>query len=766
MSSENSNQDPTNIVQEGLITVARQLALELKSRSGPEAEFAGEGRLMDLLHLLLAQHIKSTVGELSSLGKDEIRPLINYLDDVLRTQLKDHKDRARALALLSKVIASTRISPERLIIDRVGYRPHPQAIGGSGAVYQGLDPDICVKVMLQVDSRAFAICLVSPFMKRGNLHDYAPKIPQRARLSLLLDVINGLLYLHDLDIVHSDLKGQNVLITGEGRAVITDFGSSRVSTITNTTTTATSWTLCFAAPELVVGGEKATKMSDVWSFGCLTYETLSRRPPYYQYGPNQIFAVFLRKEPPQRPGTVKSSRRNSFDEDHSSDEDDELYFDLIEDDAWDLISRCCMPNPTDRLEALAVQKLMRFMTEDSDPYEDISDLIPSTKTAWEKMCRLQADRAQALVNHIHSHLFNPVLPTTRYCIQPLSVLSRLCQASSLLPHQEILTQPFTVDYAWKRLASSGVLGRGRLGSKLVCMKIVQLNNEPDMLRWRKNCIKEAILLRQLRHSNIMAFYGVHYFEEKGRQLCGFVFPWLRNGNIAEYIHHNKLVPREPLVYDIAAALNFLHNLGIIHGDLRGKNVFVTEYERACLTGFELSSITLDESLVYVESASIQSTIAYRWASPELVRDGIITAFSDVWAFGCVCYEIIVGKVPFDTLQSDTQVLKALTAGKLPMEYNVMDTSSSSTLRRAVWQQVHTCWNLQAEERPTIREVLSELESAGLRRVDLNESQQIAERKEQLFWDRLRRSQEPIDNDVAEQVIKELRDPVVLDGAVP
>lgn len=113
----------------------------------------------------------------------------------------------------------------------------------------------------------------------------------------LLDIATGLTYLHVLGIVHSDLKGvsccpnslshigclkplqKNVLVGADGTARLTDFGISQI--IHQTTghaepSTATAGgTYNFMAPELLRGGARATRKSDVYSLGCLFWEVSS-----------------------------------------------------------------------------------------------------------------------------------------------------------------------------------------------------------------------------------------------------------------------------------------------------------------------------------------------------------------------------------------------------------------------------------------------------------------------------------------------------------
>ncbi|KAJ3558591.1 hypothetical protein NP233_g11479 [Leucocoprinus birnbaumii] len=203
------------------------------------------------------------------------------------------------------------------------------------------------------------ICLVSPFMKNGNLHDYVPRLPQKSRLPLIVDVINGLGYLHVYGIIHSDLKGQNVLISDEGRGLLTDFGASHIVTATAAPTTSTiSKTFRFAAPELVEDGAQPSKESDVWAFGCLCYEALSRKSPYYQYTRDfQVVAALSRRELVKRPSPVEVNDEDENNWDLEVDDD----WDPIDDQAWILITKCCAPEPGDRLKIPAIQELIADM---------------------------------------------------------------------------------------------------------------------------------------------------------------------------------------------------------------------------------------------------------------------------------------------------------------------------------------------------------------------------------------------------------------------
>ncbi|KAF5349268.1 hypothetical protein D9756_009384 [Leucocoprinus leucothites] len=133
------------------------------------------------------------------------------------------------------------------------------------------------------------VCLVSPWMPNGNIVDYLRDHPEAPRILLTQSALAGLKYLHEENIVHSDIKGANILVKPNGFACLADFGLSTVideSILqwTSTQTTGPTGTLRFEAPELVgdrsedVSPSKPTFKSDVFSMASAMYQTDRRDP--------------------------------------------------------------------------------------------------------------------------------------------------------------------------------------------------------------------------------------------------------------------------------------------------------------------------------------------------------------------------------------------------------------------------------------------------------------------------------------------------------
>lgn len=140
--------------------------------------------------------------------------------------------------------------------------------------------------MMLVEGSTFSAVLGSDAL---NLYD---------KLKLLIQVCEAVAHAHDQGVIHRDLKPGNVLVTKDGRALVTDFGlARRVDSQSHLTVTgAIMGTPAYMAPEQARGDE-VDRRADLYSLGAMLYELLAGRPPYL--GPAaQVLVEILRSEPP------------------------------------------------------------------------------------------------------------------------------------------------------------------------------------------------------------------------------------------------------------------------------------------------------------------------------------------------------------------------------------------------------------------------------------------------------------------------------------
>src|SRR5215208_6033411 len=124
------------------------------------------------------------------------------------------------------------------------------------------------------------------------------RLDVREALEIALEVARGLAFAHENGLVHRDVKPQNVLLNGDGRAKVTDFGIARSMDVKRgmTTTGTVLGTSDYIAPEQAQG-QPVDEHTDVYSLGVVLYELLTGEVPF----PGENFvAVAMRhiNEPP------------------------------------------------------------------------------------------------------------------------------------------------------------------------------------------------------------------------------------------------------------------------------------------------------------------------------------------------------------------------------------------------------------------------------------------------------------------------------------
>nr|UDO47406.1 ser/thr kinase [Pandoravirus massiliensis] len=127
------------------------------------------------------------------------------------------------------------------------------------------------------------LCLVTEFVRRGNLHDVLANVSNRLswaqKMLMMATGAAGVAYLHGRErpIVHRDLKSSNLLVADDYSLKVADFGFARVREDNATMTRC--GTPAWMAPE-VLRGDGCSEKSDVYSFGVVMWEVVTRKQPY------------------------------------------------------------------------------------------------------------------------------------------------------------------------------------------------------------------------------------------------------------------------------------------------------------------------------------------------------------------------------------------------------------------------------------------------------------------------------------------------------
>jgi Tol biopolymer transport system component len=160
--------------------------------------------------------------------------------------------------------------------------------------------------------------------------------------------------------------------------------------------------------------------------------------------------------------------------------------------------------------------------------------------------------------------------------------------------------------------------------------------------------REARLLAALNHPNIGAIYGF----ESANDVRALVLELVEGDTLAARIQRGPSPISDALAIarQIADALDAAHEKGIVHRDLKPANIKVTPDGVVKVLDFGLAKSAMDElrspsvTVAGTQEGTILGTAAYM--SPEQARGLAVDKRTDIWAFGCVVYEMLTGQMAF------------------------------------------------------------------------------------------------------------------------
>ncbi|CAM9631408.1 unnamed protein product [Pylaiella littoralis] len=187
------------------------------------------------------------------------------------------------------------------------------------------------------------------------------------------------------------------------------------------------------------------------------------------------------------------------------------------------------------------------------------------------------------------------------------------------------------------------LMRHRQQRKLVCAKIIKIKNIPR--KEREACRTEVDLLRRLHHPNIVG-YKDSFLTPRKDHLC-IVMEYCDGGDLSTHIKNarRRLFPESKILHwfvQIALGLHYMHGRLVLHRDLKTQNIFLLGNGRLVLGDLGISKV-LEGTMDF---ASTRIGTPY-YMSPELFNNKPYNHKSDIWALGCVLYEMAALSHAFD-----------------------------------------------------------------------------------------------------------------------
>ena len=211
--------------------------------------------------------------------------------------------------------------------------------------------------------------------------------------------------------------------------------------------------------------------------------------------------------------------------------------------------------------------------------------------------------------------------------------------------------------------------------------------------------REARLLAALNHPNIGAIYGV----EESDGLHALILELVDGLTLADRLEKGPIPIVEALgiARQIADGLDAAHEKGIVHRDLKPANITITSGGIVKILDFGLAKLDAHDAAADLgqsptvtvggtRDGTLLGTAAYM--SPEQVRGSVVDKRADFWAFGCVLYEMLAGRIAF----AGATVPDTLAA---VLEHEPNWNALPSALPRTIRHLLHHCLEKDPNSRP-------------------------------------------------------------------
>ncbi|KAI5116146.1 hypothetical protein M0805_001130 [Coniferiporia weirii] len=491
---------------------------------------------------------------------------------------------------------------------------------------------------------------ISEWMENGSVLKYVESHTGCDVIHLILGIAEGLDFLHGREVVHADIKSDNILVNSSGNAVICDFGISRAMNATqialggNTTHPngpggSTRW----MAYEMIADYEtynKFTKYSDVWAFGMTIYELLIREKPYaYIHIEAQITVALMQKKLPIPPTYI-----DIWPEKYQG--------------VWKLCTECWNFDPLQRIS----------MTEVVGELNKLSMLAP--QQTLDDLLKVTLDRLSFLD------------------------LSGCVTFDRLKPMKD---GGFYVVY-------TGICDSLERGKVIVTIKCLRNLNSVSA----KIMAKEIYIWFKVAHPNVLQLLGFIINEEN---LLSLVSERMENGSVLEYVKSHPECGVIHLILGIAKGLEYLHERDIVHSDKKSDNILVNSCGDAVICdvgitrGMNATQVGLGGNTTGKGAAG-----TIRWMAYELLAESEKytrhTKETDVWAFGMTVYELLAKERPYAHISIETQVIISVMRRQLPKPPAPLDTWPKK--KKEAWGICESCWTFDPEQRITMASVVEKL----------------------------------------------------------
>ncbi|XP_028038286.1 serine/threonine-protein kinase Nek8-like [Bombyx mandarina] len=254
----------------------------------------------------------------------------------------------------------------------------------------------------------------------------------------------------------------------------------------------------------------------------------------------------------------------------------------------------------------------------------------------------------------------------------------------------------------QKLSILKTIGKGTYGNVYLCenhenhlliiVKDIQLNAK--IQQHEQDIANEVRILSTMKHPNIISFYQCFYAED----YVMISMEYATCGNLAEfmYLRCPQVIKQEEILFyfcQILLGVSYIHNLDIIHRDLKAENILLTGKYGIIV---KIGDFGISKMLASAKKTSTVIGTPY-YLAPELCEGQPYDTKSDIWALGCLLYEMCTHKRAFES-ETLVGLVKAITSGSVhPIDLFLYD--------RGMQDLIDSMLSILPNKRPTIKEVM-------------------------------------------------------------